>query len=253
MTNDTDTMLLADYLARGGKLTSPGNVPPRYRAELLRMMSSFVDSELAGSAGFANAINWAPGIQSRIAASRITLEKADHAGRVLDLMVEFGTDRAKYEQAHDWAARGARDAQVDARRQGGDMRLSVFQYPLDGWTDAVVMNVLMGLATAHAVGEMARCSYQPLSEVLHDILPREKRHMELGRDGLERLIAQDGSDQAAASVAYWMPRVADTFGPAKSASFERLKALGLRHTDNETLRQAWRAEAGATLTPLGLV
>lgn len=252
MTNDTETMPLAEYLARGGKLTSPENVPPRYRGELLRLMSSFVDSELAGSAGFADAINWAPGIKERIAASRITLEKADHAGRVLDLMEGFGTDRALYERAHDWAARGPREAQVDARRQGGDMRLSVFHYPLTGWTDAVVMNVLMGAATMQAVNELSRSSYQPLAEVLRDILPRERRHMELGLEGLERIVAADGRDQAAVSVAYWMPRVAETFGPAQSDRFERLKAMGLRHSDNETLRQAWRAEAGAMLAPLGL-
>ena len=71
-----------------------------------------------------------------------------------------------YERAHDWAARGPREGHVDPRRQGGDMRLSVFHYPLTGWTDAVVMNVLMGSATLHAVGELAACSYQPLAEVL---------------------------------------------------------------------------------------
>lgn len=252
MTNDTDTMPVADYLARGGKLTSPENVPPRYRAELLRLMSSFVDSELAGSAGFADAINMAPGIRERIAASRITLEKADHAERVLDLMEGFGTDKALYNQAHDWAARTGRDARLDARRQGGDMRLSVFHYPLTGWTDAVVMNVLMGSATLHAVGELARSSYQPLAEVLRDILPRERRHMELGLEGLQKIVAGGGPDEALASVGYWMPRVAETFGPAQSASFDRLKAFGLRQTDNETLRRAWRADAEAMLAPLGL-
>ena len=50
---DTDTMPIEDYLAQGGVLTSPANVPPRYRGELLRLMASFVDSELAASAGFA--------------------------------------------------------------------------------------------------------------------------------------------------------------------------------------------------------
>lgn len=249
MTNDTDTMPIADYLAQGGKLTSPENVPPRYRGELLRLMSSFVDSELAGSAGFAGAINWAPGIKARIAASRITLEKADHAERVLDLMEGFGTDKALYERAHDWAAREGRDSTLEARRHGGDMRLSVFHYPLTGWTDAVVMNVLMGLATQHAVGELARCSYQPLAEVLRDILPREKRHMELGLEGLERIGA---TDEARASVAYWLPRVAETFGPAVSERFEKQRAMGLRHTDNETLRNAWRAEAESALSRLGL-
>lgn len=251
MTNDAAAMPIAEYLAQGGKLTSPENVPPRYRGELLRLMSSFVDSELAGSAGFAAAINWAPGIKERIAASRITLEKADHAERVLDLMQGFGTDKALYNQAHDWAARVSRDDRIDPRRQGGDMRLSVFHYPLTGWTDAVVMNVLMGMATLHALTEMQRSSYQPLAEVISDLLPRERRHMELGREGLERLARSD-RDGVRASVAYWMPRVAETFGPAQSERFEKQRGMGLRHTDNETLRQSWRAQAGSVLTALGL-
>ncbi|HBS98926.1 MAG TPA: phenylacetic acid catabolic [Citreicella sp.] len=250
MTNDADHMALADYLAQGGKLTSPENVPPRYRGEVLRLMASFVDSQLAGSAGFAGAINWAPGIKARIAASRITLEKADHAERVLDLMQAFGTDKALYEQAHDWAARGPRDAAPEARRRGGDMRLSVFHAPLTGWTDAVVMNVLMGQATLEVLEDLARCSYQPLAEVLRDILPRERRHMELGLEGLERVGA---TAEVRASVAYWLPRVADTFGPAQSDRFDRLRAMGLRRTDNETLRRAWRTTAEATLAPLGLI
>ncbi|MGR3479911.1 Phenylacetic acid catabolic protein [Salipiger marinus] len=250
MTNDADHMALADYLAQGGKLTSPENVPPRYRGEVLRLMASFVDSQLAGSAGFAGAINWAPGIKARIAASRITLEKADHAERVLDLMQAFGTDKALYEQAHDWAARGPRDAAPEARRRGGDMRLSVFHAPLTGWTDAVVMNVLMGQATLEVLEDLARCSYQPLAEVLRDILPRERRHMELGLEGLERIGA---TAEARASVAYWLPRVADTFGPAQSDRFDRLRAMGLRRTDNETLRRAWRTTAEATLAPLRLI
>jgi len=251
---DEDVMPLADYLEQGGKLTSPDNVPARYRGELLRLMSSFVDSELAGSAGFADAINWAPGLKERIAASRITLEKVDHAERVLDLMSDFGTDKALYNKAHSWAARLPRDSHVDPKRQGGDMRLSVFHYPLENWTDAVVMNTLMGLATVHQLEEQCQTSYQPLGEVFREILPRERRHMELALEGLERLLGGggDAKAQTQASVDYWMPRVAETFGPAGSARFERLKGMGLRHTDNETLRAAWKTDAGARLSALGL-
>ena len=46
-----ETMPIEDYLAKGGVLTSPANVPARYRGELLRLMATFVDSELAASAG----------------------------------------------------------------------------------------------------------------------------------------------------------------------------------------------------------
>ena len=144
----SDTLPIEDYLAQGGVLSSPANVPPRYRGELLRLMASFVDSELAGSAGFADTINDAPGIQERIAAARIVLEKTDHAGRVLEIMESFGADGDRYAVHHPWADRLPRDADIGAARQGGDMRLSVFHYPLLGWIDAVVMNVLMGHASS---------------------------------------------------------------------------------------------------------
>lgn len=251
MTSDPDTMNLADYLAQGGKLTSPENAPPRYRAELMRLMSSFVDSSLAGSAGFAAAINNAPGIKERIAASRITLEKADHAERVLALMAEFGTDVSRYNAAHDWAARVARNEDIGARRHGGDMRLSVFHYPIEGWTDAVVMNVLMGAASVTHLEEMAQASYTPLAEVLRGLLPREQRHLELGLEGLERLARTRGADVGTA-VAYWHPKVAQTFGPDTSDRFDRLSAMGLRHRPNADLRAQWRKKVEAHLRALDL-
>ena len=46
--SDTETMPIEDYLDQGGVLTSPVNAPARYRGELLRLMATFVDSELAG-------------------------------------------------------------------------------------------------------------------------------------------------------------------------------------------------------------
>ena len=154
-------MPIEDYLAQGGVLTSPANVPARYRGELLRLMATFVDSELAGSAGFADTINAAPGITARIAAARITLEKADHAERVLALMGDFGADEGRYAQHHPWADRLPRDAALGQARHGGDMRLAVFHYPLEGWTDAVVMNVLQGLAAGVTLDELSARLLRP--------------------------------------------------------------------------------------------
>lgn len=249
----TDTMNIDDYLAQGGVLTSPANVPARYRGELMRLMSSFVDSELAASAGFAGAINFAPGIKERIAASRITLEKADHAARVLAVMADFGTDTARYERQHDWAARVGRDADLGAARSGSDMRLSVFHYPITGWADAVVMNVLMGLATGVQMTELTRVSYAPLAEVFREIAPREARHAELGIEGLGRLCAaDDGRAAVRTAMAYWRPRVAASFGVAGSQRHDTLARFGLRHATNETLLARWEAQVAETLAPLGL-
>lgn len=247
-------MSIEDYLAHGGKLTSPGNVPARYRGELMRMMASFVDSELAASAGFADSINDAPGVKSRIAAARITLEKAAHAEKVLAVMSDFGVDAGRYEGVHPWAARLARDAEIGAVRQGGDMRLSVFHAPLQGWVDAVVMNVVQGLAAKVQLAEMAKVSYQPLAEVFAAIAPVETRHAELGIEGLAQIAGTEtGREAAEASLAYWRPRVAAGFGAVNSARYERLARLGLRHTPNATLLAQWEAALAATLTDLALL
>ncbi|MFB2532728.1 Phenylacetic acid catabolic protein [Paracoccus sp. p3-h83] len=245
------TMTIDDYLAQGGKLGSPENVPARYRGEVMRMMASFVDSELAGSAGFADVINDAPGITERIAAARIVLEKADHAQRVLAIMGTFGADQARYATQHPWQARLPRDADIGATRQAGDMRLAVFHYPLQGWTDAVVFNLLMGLAGTVQLAELARVSYQPLAEVFRAILPREQRHLELAQAGMERLVGSD-PDGVRASVAYWRPRVAASFGGAQSERFARLARMGLRHDDNATLAARWNAAVDKALAELGL-
>lgn len=249
----SETMNIEDYLAQGGVLTAPENVPARYRGELLRLMSSFVDSELAASAGFADAINLAPGLKERIAASRITLEKAAHAERVLAVMGDFGTDTARYQASHDWAARVERGADLGAARRPGDMRLSVFHYPIAGWIDAVVMNVLQGLATGVQMTELARVSYAPLAEVFREIAPREARHAELGLEGLERLAAtEEGRATARASVDYWRGRVADGFGAANSDRFQTLAKFGLRHDPNEALLARWQALADERLAAFGL-
>lgn len=252
-TTTTDTMPIEDYLAQGGQLTSPGNVPPRYRGELLRLMATFVDSELAASAGFADTINDAPGITARIAACKITLEKADHAGRILDLMGDFGADEGRYATQAPWADRLPRDATLGQARHGADMRLAVFHYPVEGWTDAVVLNVLQGLAAAVTLAEMGRVSYAPLAEVFRAIAPREQRHTDLGITGLTDIAATEaGRAEAAASLAYWRPRVADSFGTANSARYETLRRFGLRHRPNEALLADWTASVQATLAPLGL-
>lgn len=249
----SDTMSIEDYLAQGGVLSAPGNAPARYRGELMRLMSSFVDSELAASAGFADSINFAPGIKERIAASRITLEKADHAERVLNVMSDFGTDVDRYQAQHDWTARVERNADIGATRLGTDMRLAVFHYPIENWTDAVVMNVLQGLATGVQMDELTRVSYAPLADVFREIAPREARHAELGLEGLAKIAStDDGKTAAKAALAYWTPRVAGTFGVAGSSRFDTLKKFGLRHTPNEKLLAEWKTIVSERLQALGL-
>ncbi len=246
-------MSITDYLAQGGQLTSPGNVPARYRAELMRLMASFVDSELAGAAGFADMINAGPGIKERIAAAKIVLEKTDNADKVLKIMGEFGANTDRYATHHPWTDRLPRDAEMGSSRNAHDMRLSVFNYPLTSWEDAVVMNMLMGLAVSVQLSELCRVSYQPLADVFREIMPVEVNHTDLAIEGLEHMLA-GGTDKDVlqASVAYWWPRVAASFGQTISSRAEQLGKFGLRHATNAELREDWDRAASEQLEALGL-
>ncbi|WP_424943211.1 Phenylacetic acid catabolic protein [Aliiroseovarius crassostreae] len=246
-------MSITDYLAQGGQLTSPGNVPARYRAELMRLMASFVDSELAGAAGFADMINAGPGIKERIAAAKIVLEKTDNADKVLKIMGEFGANTDRYATHHPWTDRLPREAEVGTSRNAHDMRLSVFNYPLTSWEDAVVMNMLMGLAVSVQMKELTRVSYQPLADTFRDILPVEVNHTDLAIEGVEHMLA-DGVDKDTmqASVAYWWPRVDASFGQTVSSRASQLTKFGLRHSTNAELREAWDKAASDQLEALGL-
>ena len=66
-----EDMSIESYLAQGGVLTNPSNVPPRYRAELMKLMTTFVDSELAGAAGVVLLIGQEDGLSAAVVVDAI--------------------------------------------------------------------------------------------------------------------------------------------------------------------------------------
>jgi len=244
---------LLGYIAGGGRLTAPDNATPRYRGEVMRLMAVLADSMMAGAAGFADCINLAPGLKERVAAARIVLEKFGHAEWVLALMEQFGADVGQYVTTHARAARLDRSAYLGTRRMDGDMRLAVFHYPIHGWVDAVTLNLLMGRASVFQLDELGRCSYGPLADAVASILPAEARHAELGEAGLRSALARghDPTD-VYASVNYWHPRVADTFGRVASDRLETYRKYALRSRSNQELLARWQADVAPILAGLGL-
>jgi len=247
-----DEMSIEHYLAAGGVLTSPSNAPPRYRGELMKIMAIFVDSELAAAAGFAEVINAGPGVRDRMAAAQIVMEKTGNANRVLTLLGEFGADTERYVSHHPWTSRLPRDADIGQRRSDHDMRLSVFNYPLQGWADAVVMNLLMGHAAAIQLEELSQISYQPLAEAFRTIAEIEATHTELADKGLAHLAENEDRAVLQNSVTYWWPKVAASFGNESSQKYEGLKAMGLRKLRNAVKKDRWQEKTAAVLATYGL-
>lgn len=228
-------------------------VPTEYRNELMRLIVVFTDSELAGAAGFCPFINRGPGLPERIVAAKIVTEKYVHAEMALKLLEPFGVNPMLYVRSHAWDSRLDRNLDLGTRRIGGDKRLNVFHYPLEGWEDAIVFNMLMGAATAIQLAEMAQSSYAPLAAAIAQILPREKEHAKLGESGVRQAIERSGSRAAAQAAAnYWHPRVAATFGRVDSDRAAIYIQYGLRRRNSAEMLGDWKAQSSAALKRLGL-
>jgi len=249
----TDDAALITRIADGERLGAEDELPAGYRAELMRLMVVFVDSEMAGAAGFADLINRAPGIKERCAAARIVAEKFRHAEEVLALLVRFGVNPGLYIRSHPWSARLDRGLDLENRRVSGDKRLNVFHYPLEGWIDSVAMNMLMGTASALQLSDFLDCSYAPLANAMATIVPRETAHAKLGEAGLAKAVMEnDSAHSAQASVHYWYPRVVATFGRIDSERFELYRRYGLRRHSNAQLLARWEDDIAGRLNRLGL-
>lgn len=245
-------MNIEDYLAQGGVLTSPDNVPPRYRAELLRILTSYVDSVLAGAAGLTELINFAPGIRERVASARVVMEMNQSAEKVLKVMAEFGADTDRYVGRHPWANRLARTADIGGERIEKDFRLAVYNYPLRGWCDGVIHNLLMSRAALCQVRDLCRMSYQPGADAFRDIAPVIEGHIALADAGVPICQATGDAEALQGFVDYWWPRVALIFGSEETEREQNSFSMGLKHTRNLALRQQWAEDCETALTGFGL-
>ncbi len=246
----TDSEVI-EHVKNGGSFAAGDDLSPGYRGELMRLMAVFVDSEMAGAAGFVPFINSAPGLKERVIAARIVSEKYAHAAQVLDLM--FGVNPELYVRSHCWWSRLDRELDLGVRRVGSDKRLNVFHYPLQGWQDAVTLNYVMGTASAIQLAELTECSYAPLASVMGDIATREKRHADLGYKGLELSIERARSHgEAQAALDYWLPRVAATFGRKDSDHGAQYRKYGLRKNSSAELLNRWIADLEPRLKALKL-
>lgn len=246
-----DDALLA-HIDKGERVTADTPLSPTYRGEVMRLMTIFVDTELAWAAGYADFINRAPGMRERVVAARIVAEKLAHAERVLSLQEAFGVKPELYIREHAWTARLDRNVDLGTRRVGDDKRLNVLHYPLEGWTDAVVMNALMGPATVLHLTELAQASYAPLSDTMAAIVEREAEHAHLAEKGVAQAVQRQGRAAPQAAVDYWYPKMAATFGKLDSDRFDLYARYGLRRATNAELLALWQADAKALIDRLGL-
>ena len=205
-----------------------------------------MDSALAGAAGFADIINDGPGIKERIAAAKIVLEKTDNADKVLKIMGDFGANTARYANHHPWTDRSGPRRRYRHLAHRHRHAPAVFNYPLQGWSDAVVMNLLMGLAVGVQMANSKRVSYAAAGRSL----PRHCagrstscRTCRRGRRAAWLRPARSTGGSASQRRITGGRALRASFGKDVSTRAGQLQAFGLRHSTNAELREEWEAAA----------
>ena len=243
---------LLERIASGEKIQRGEQLPAPYRSELLRLMTVFVDSQLAGAAGFAEIINQGPGLKERRTAASIVADRFDRAEQMLDLMRDFGINSRLYVTSHPWAARLDRAIDLDNRRVGGDKRLNVFHYPIEGWIDGLILNTLMGIASAIQLSDLRNTSYAPLATIMQSIVESERSHADMGEIGLNYALRFNSKAKAQVAVDYWYPRVLATFGRGDSEHSQKLIEYRLLEGNCCQRTQRWQQEIKQLLQRSGL-
>lgn len=243
---------LLQRITNGEKIGREENLPAAYRTELLRLMTVYVDSQLAGAAGFAEMINQGPGLKERRTAASIVADRFDRAEQMLELMQDFGINPRLYVTSHPWSARLDRCIDLGDRRVGGDKRLNVFHYPIEGWIDALVLNTLMGIASAIQLNDLRNASYKPLAQIMESIVESERSHASMGEIGLRYALQFSSKAMAQVSIDYWYPKVAATFGRGESDHSQRLVDFGLLSGTPEQRLNQWQQEIRELLERSGL-
>ncbi len=237
------------------KVKGPDDITPLYREHLINLLYMQADSELAGALGYAPCIKMAPTLEEYLASAMIVKDEFRHARVVYKLLEHLGEDVETHVQHFDYNSRLAdENADIGAKRAGGDKRVNIFYYPIPTWVDFVMFNFCMDRGAGHQLEDSLTASYQPWAVVIEGIFKEEKFHIAHGDNWVKRL-AQDPKtkDAAQAALDKWFPRTMNIFGRPNTPKNKIYRSLGLKKRDNEEVRQAFAQEVANRCKENGLV
>jgi len=188
---------------------------PEYVAAVGKVIASHVRNELAGASVFDEpAIALAPTPREKWLACRIAMEEYGHHLRFQRLAADLGL---------------AQDT--------GGLPLSVFEFELTTWLEFVVLKAIVDLAEVVLMDELVECSYLPLRNLAHKLLPEERFHVsfgavrtkELALEPDRRPAVQEAVDQL---VNFTLP----FFGRSRSSNNDAFRRWGIKQRTNDEAR-----------------
>lgn len=210
-----------------------------YQDLLVRVLTIQADCEIGGPNIYVPQ-GWtgerAPTAEDLWKLGKTATEEVDHFRKMNHLLNELGHDAT-------WVVWRPRE----------DRYVEAFRADMPTWGDVSAFGFLMDRVGRYQLEEFIDCSYQPLAEVLPDIMKEEEGHVNYGTVKLLQLCrTPEGRAEAQEAVNRWLPLALDSFGNSESRRSERYIHWGLKRRTNRQQREEFLAEVKPLFAKMNL-
>ena len=211
---------------------------PEYQDLLKRVLAIQADCEIGGPHLYVKDIlPNAPTQADQMLVAKTAAEEMDHYRKFARLAGEIGLDVS---YVLSWP---------NQKRY-----VEAFRGKISTWEDFAVFGFLIDRVGRYQLEEFMNCSYQPLAEILPQVIKEEMGHIGYGASKAAELAAQgdESKERLQRAVDFWYPKALDMFGRSGSKRSERYRYWGLKRRSNEQARQEYIREVDPLIVKLGL-
>ena len=194
------------------------NQPKEYKEAITKIVRSHAVNELYGARVFDEpAIALAPNPYAKWLTCRVAMEEYGHHVRFKELGDQLNIPS-------------------NQMTPEGKTPLSIFEFPLETWSEFCVIKLLADLAEILQVEDLLECSFHPLRNVARMTMPEEKFHAKFGEDFTKDLISSEkGKKDIQDAINRYYPMLPAFFGRAGSKNNEIYRKWGIKKRKNEEM------------------
>lgn len=213
-------------------------IDPEYQDLLKRVLAIQADCEIGGPHLYLKDIlPGAPTKADQLMVSKTAAEEVDHFRKIARLAGDIGEDVS---YVLSWP---------NQKRY-----VEAFRGKITTWEDFAIFGFLIDRVGRYQLEEFMNCSYQPLAEIMPEIIKEEIGHVGYGGSKAADMAAKgdESRERLQKALDYWYAKALDMFGRSESKRSERYRHWGLKRRSNEQARNEYIAEVKPLIEKLGL-
>jgi ring-1,2-phenylacetyl-CoA epoxidase subunit PaaA len=211
---------------------------PEFQDLLKRVLAIQADCEIGGPHLYVkDMLPNAPSKSDQIMVAKTAGEEMDHFRKIARLAGDLGLDVS---YVLSWP---------NQKRY-----VEAFRGKISTWEDFAIFGYLIDRVGRYQLEEFVNCSYQPLAQILPQIIKEEIGHVGYGGSKAAELAAKgdESRERLQKAVDFWYPKALDMFGRSESKRSERYRYWGLKRRSNEQARSEYIREVEPLIVKLGL-